>query len=183
MKIFKRVLAVLAITGCAGAANAGLITITDEAAITTSAQTFVYNFAGVDIAAGTDAVFTLYGRGDFTINASSGDGEWATFDIDALVSGLAHPRIGIITTEHSLQDVSFSADFSILNSVMLAILLDNALQITLATSQGVDIIDSNSLLGFSLSYESSDSAVPAPATLALLGLGLAGLGWSRRKKA
>ena len=30
---------------------------------------------------------------------------------------------------------------------------------------------------------SSSSVVPAPATLALFGLGLAGLGWSRRKKA
>ena len=43
-----------------------------------------------------------------------------------------------------------------------------------------DIIGSVSL---TLAYEEARVPVPAPATLALFGLGLAGLGWSRRKKA
>jgi hypothetical protein len=34
-----------------------------------------------------------------------------------------------------------------------------------------------------LMYTSASATVPAPATLALFGLGLAGLGWARRKKA
>ncbi|MEE4204390.1 MAG: PEP-CTERM sorting domain-containing protein [Halieaceae bacterium] len=41
---------------------------------------------------------------------------------------------------------------------------------------------STGAIGFSYSIGTPE-AVPAPATLALFGLGLAGLGWSRRKKA
>ena len=36
--------------------------------------------------------------------------------------------------------------------------------------------------GYSFSSITVDTVVPAPASLALLGLGLAGLGWSRRRK-
>ncbi len=42
----------------------------------------------------------------------------------------------------------------------------------------------NAYLGIDgISLSQTDASVPTPATLALFGLGLAGLGWSRRKKA
>ena len=49
-----------------------------------------------------------------------------------------------------------------------------------ASAYAISGVADSSTEGFSVSRV---EAVPAPATLALFGLGLAGLGWSRRKKA
>jgi len=182
MNKITKLLAIFSLTICSTFANAGLIT--DQAAITSAGQSFEYNFSGLDPVSGTAGVFTLFGRGDFTVSAGSGDSEWATFDIDGLVSGLAHPRIGapasIIITEHSMQDVSFSATFDLSSSDITNIFSDGMLDISLAITNAVNIIDGNSMLGFSLSYKSA--SVPEPSTLAVFALGIFGLVSRKLKK-
>lgn len=165
----------------AASTAASAVMITDQSAITSAGQTFTYSFAGLT-ATSSDHIMTLFGRGDFTISAGSGSGETATWDLDGLLSSLAHPFAGIpaslVTTEHSLQDVSFSATYLISGASMATMTADGSIDVTLETSSGVNIIDANSFLGFSL----ASAAVPAPASAILMGLGLLGLAGAVRGK-
>ncbi len=173
-----RVAAGVLLLTAAGSASA--VMITDQSAVTTGGQVFNYSFGG--LSATSDAhVMTLFGRGDYTINAGSGAGETASWDLDGLISGLVHTintlPANVVVTEHSLQDVSFSATFSVLGATMAALTSDGMINVTLTNSSGVNVISANSFLGFSLEPQ----AVPEPATLGLFGLGLAAIGFSRRR--
>jgi hypothetical protein len=52
-------------------------------------------------------------------------------------------------------------------------------QLSIEVNVSLDFV---SVEGFDMRFSQESVAVAAPATLALFGLGLVGLGWSRRKK-
>ena len=110
---------------------------------------------------------------------------------DNMTVSLSNGGLGIVLLSLSgtQLETNSSADDGSANWMSLLVDLD-----ALFASSGLD--PSNSILSIAVDnnassenifvdnirFETRDASVPAPATLALFGLGLAGLGWARRKK-
>lgn len=177
-----------------GIANATPISVSQTQDITSSGQNFVFNFLGLDGSDGSGGLFNFSARGDYTDPIN----ERPTITLDALSGSLVLNDSGIVSntiTGLSLNtnntvaggggvDQALSYIFNLNGALLDSLLTDSNITVNVDNSSSVDSQASfRDFVQVGFNYESSSAPVPAPATLALFGLGLAGLGWSRRKKA
>lgn len=181
----KRLLHAIVAFGCGllfigQAADAALITLNASQPQTITGQDYTFNFSPVALSNGVDGVFTVHARGDYTITAPSV--EFINWDIDSLLGPqTATSSTGTVLTAFSFDDIEWEQSFVISGANLASITADNAVSIALDLSTGVNILTANSFVEATLEYESG-SAVPEPSTWLLLGSGLLGLAYSRRRK-
>ncbi len=183
MKIFTSMLAVLAITGWAGAANAGIIGYDFEWTGTSN-----YTMTGMFTFDEADAV-----------DGAIRDSEVASLMFEGFLSGVS---IGSTSNAHLLAGFNFNFDATAGQFFLNGLTTGDSGQLWNAASgatgvgfnsgSGASALEMNGVCcdGFinnpnplTAALTTIPAPVPAPATLALFGLGLAGLGWNRRKKA
>jgi hypothetical protein len=165
-------LGALALLGSAPA-DAGPVFYSGTQWQTYDGQNFSFEF---DPAAISDpnsaAILTISGRGDF-----GGSGEFYSFWIEGM---FGHENIvPTITAHHGTHDKSFSDSYYIDEDLLALITADGEIEMLIDFTNKVawDQPD-EAYLTVGIHY----SPIPEPAALALFGLGMAGLGFLRRRR-
>lgn len=174
----------------AGSAIASPISFSGFAWQTTTGQDFSFTFTDMDLSAGPGTL-SLYGSGDF--NALN-----ETFSISIDGNAIATNFHPTITGSNGNNDVDFSAIFTISSGMMAAATANEAVTILIDYNLNVSATQPDDpFIAMTLSYEPyaapiqqtiapppppPTSHIAEPTTLALFGLGLAGIGFARRRK-
>ncbi len=198
--MFKKLCGVFILMGIASCAYAVPISISQQQNITADGQLFNFIFSPLQSSDGTGGQFSITLDGDYsprdappplkegsTVSLDVAGGLIELYNDNSGGNGIGTNTIAGLTLSSFSKaggGNSYTLDWVFdMSSVLLNTLLaDNA--ISVAAQNTTDVNAAFAEFQFvRVGFDYDSAQVPEPTTLALMGLGLAGIGWKRRKAA